>query len=103
MLLWVIAGAALLPGMLSWVMLRDGAAKHHQPLSGTINPNAAAWWELSLLPEIGETTARKIVQFRLDADRDDESPAFRQASDLAMIRGIGPKTVTKIAPYLKFE
>lgn len=108
-LLWLITGAALLPGILRAGMFRagmlcDGAVQNQRPLSGTINPNTASWWELSLLPEIGEITARRIVQYRLEASRkvEDDGPAFGKANDLTLIRGIGPKTVAKIAPYLNF-
>lgn len=101
-MLWVITGLTLSPRL--W---RHRAVQHPQSISGTINPNTASWWELSLLPEIGETTARLIVQFRQDSSLEDDrevgDPAFGDASDLDQIRGIGPKTVAKIAPYLRFE
>ena len=101
-MLWVIAGVTLSPRL--W---HHRTVQYPQSMSGTINPNTASWWELSLLPGIGETTARLIVAFRREAgeknDRRVIDPAFGAASDLAKIRGIGPKTVAKIAPYLRFE
>lgn len=106
-LLWVMAGSTLVPGMLRACMLGDAAVQHQRQVCGTINPNTAAWWELSLLPEIGESTARQIVQYRLDATHKDDlvvdDPVFGEANDLEKIRGIGPKTVAKIATYLHFE
>ena len=76
------------------------------PLS-TVEPNLAPWWELTVLPRIGETTARAIVTYR-DNPRNGEGvgktpPAFQTPGDLTRVRGIGPKTVTRIAPYLRFE
>jgi len=55
--------------------------------------NQATWAELSLLPGVGETTARKIV-----ADREANGP-FLSVDDLQRISGIGPKTVSRIRPY----
>lgn len=70
-----------------------------------VNPNVAPWWELAVLPEIGETTARDIVAYREETRRNlpDGDPVFRSAADLDRVKGIGPKTVEKIAPFLRFE
>ena len=72
----------------------------------SIDPNLAPWWELTVLPRIGETSARRIVRFRqaaAQADPDGLSlPVFRGAADLTQVRGIGPKTVARVAPYLHF-
>lgn len=73
----------------------------------TVEPNLAPWWELTVLPRIGETKARTIVTYR-DTTRNGEGvgatpPAFQTPGDLARVRGIGPKTVARIAPYLRFE
>lgn len=73
-----------------------------------LNPNAASVADLTLLPGIGETRARDIVAYR-DEHRASQGPAnaasraFRQASDLAYVHGIGPKTVQRIAPHLRFD
>ena len=52
------------------------------------------WPELSQLPGIGETLARRIVESRVD-----DGP-FVDHSDLTRVRGIGPRTLARIAPYL---
>ena len=70
-----------------------------------INPNTAPWYELTALPRIGETMARRIVSYREEhchAD-DPEAPVFHRAEDLANVHGIGPKTVERLRPYVKFE
>jgi competence protein ComEA len=59
-----------------------------------IDVNQADWPELSLLPGIGETLSKRIV-----ADRQANGP-FRDHSDLRRIRGIGPKTLDGMKPYL---
>jgi len=67
----------------------------------SINPNTAPWWELMVLPDIGETTARKIVEFR--EANSDQASAFRNPADLEPVPGIGPKTIQRIAPNLRFS
>ena len=77
-----------------------------EPLS-TVEPNLAPWWELTVLPRIGETTARAIVTYRGSPPdgrgKGRTPPVFQTPGDLARVRGIGPKTVTRIAPCLRFE
>ena len=77
------------------------AAKPSEPLLPAVNaidPNTAPWWELTALPDIGEGTARKIVEYReAHANR---SPVFRRPDDLEPVPGIGPKTIQRISPYL---
>lgn len=61
-----------------------------------INPNRATAPSLMRLPGIGRMRAMDILAGR------DERP-FDTPADLERIRGIGPKTVEKIKPYLIFE
>ena len=72
----------------------------------SMDPNFAPWWELTMLPRIGETIARRIVSFRQAAAQADpdrlSSPVFRHPADLIQVPGIGPKTVARVAPYLHF-
>ena len=59
-----------------------------------LDVNAADWPELALLPNIGEQLAKRIVE-----DRALNGP-FREVSDLRRVRGIGPKTLEGMKPYL---
>lgn len=59
-----------------------------------LDVNAADWPELALLPNIGEQLAKRIVE-----DRSLRGP-FRDLSDLRRVRGIGPKTLDGMLPYL---
>jgi len=59
-----------------------------------VDPNTAEWPELIQLPGIGETLAHRIVE-----SRQTEGP-FLDHADLMRIRGIGPKTLDRISPYL---
>ena len=62
-----------------------------------IDINSATWVEWMQLPEIGETLALRIVE-----DRQQNGP-FRSIDDLQRVKGIGPKTVEAIRPWLKSE
>jgi len=53
--------------------------------------NTANWVELSQLPGIGPTLARRIVAER------NENGRFESVEDLERVRGIGPKTVARLA------
>lgn len=59
-----------------------------------LDVNEADWPEWSLLPNIGETLARRIVDFR------DRRGPFRQHDELLQVKGIGPRTLESIRPYL---
>lgn len=59
-----------------------------------VDLNAADWPELVQLPGIGEVLARRIVQ-----SRDRDGP-FLDHNDLQRVRGIGPRTLDRVRPYL---
>lgn len=60
-----------------------------------ININTATWVEFAQLKDIGETLAQRIV-----SDRDTNGP-FRSIEDLDRVKGIGPRTVEKLRPFLR--
>ncbi len=66
-----------------------------------VDPNTAPWWELTALPEVGESTARQVVAYR--GSHADRAPVFRQPPDLEPVPDIGSKTIQRIAPHLRFE
>lgn len=74
------------------------------PALHTVDVNRATWWELTTVRRIGEVTARKIVARREIIRRQPgrPGPPFRSAADLDAVPGIGPKTIARIAPYLRF-
>jgi competence protein ComEA len=59
-----------------------------------VDINSAEWPELAELPDIGETLARRIVESRAAGGR------FAEHEDLLRVRGIGPRTLDKLRPYL---
>src|SRR5438128_4756762 len=59
-----------------------------------IDVNRADWPELALMPNIGEQLAKRIVTDR------NERGAFRDLAELRRVRGIGPKTLESMKPFL---
>jgi competence protein ComEA len=60
-----------------------------------VDINQADWPELAQLPEIGETLARRIVE-----SRERQGP-FADHEQLLRVRGIGPRTLERMRPYLR--
>jgi competence protein ComEA len=101
------AGVALLillalAGIVSWWVSQGGLQgrliemQQAPPLAAAfrVDINVADWPEFCQLPGIGETLARRIVQTRAIRGR------FVDHQDLRHVRGIGPKTLERIRPYL---
>jgi competence protein ComEA len=94
--------AAALAIILGWCLWRESLGgrlidiEQAEPVAigFFIDVNRADWPELALLPNIGEQLAKRIV-----ADRA-ENGAFRELTDLQRVRGIGPRTLESIEPYL---
>ena len=69
----------------------------HQPRRAPqylVDINAATWPELAQLPGIGETLAKRIIE-----SREVDGP-FIDVDHIQRIRGIGPRTVERMRPYL---
>ncbi|MCH8243273.1 MAG: helix-hairpin-helix domain-containing protein [Planctomycetes bacterium] len=84
-----------------------GGGTTQAAVRSTIDPNRAPWCEFTVLPRIGESLARRITEYRMEAsnrtDGDARRPVFDSAASLDEVRGIGPKTVLRIAPFLRFD
>ena len=99
----VVAGAtsiAELPVPRIWIPPTSVAGKSFSIgkvnlVSEKIDPNLATFEELKKLPGIGDMLAKRIVDKRQDMQ-------FRDENDLQKVSGIGKKTASKIAPFLKF-
>jgi len=63
--------------------------------SARIHINQADPATLCLLPRIGPALAQRIVDARREAP-------FADADDLQRVRGIGPKTVERLRPWVRF-
>lgn len=66
------------------------------PLSADfqVDLNKAAWPEFAQIPGLGEVLSQRIVAYR------DEHGLFAAIDDVQRIRGIGPKTLEALRPYL---
>ena len=62
-----------------------------------IDPNSAGRAEWDRLPGIGPVTAIAIVRQRETAG------PFRGAADLLAVRGIGPRTMERLSPWLEWD
>ncbi len=78
---------------------RDSAVAHAQPLrSGErLDPDRASVADLARLPGIGMRLAKEIV-----ADREIRGP-FGKPEGLWRVDGIGPATVRRLEPFLRFS
>jgi competence ComEA-like helix-hairpin-helix protein len=63
------------------------------PPPGKINVNAAADYELAMLPHIGPRTAQAIVLYRA------QHGPFASLDELTDVAGIGPATLEAVRPY----
>ena len=63
--------------------------------SAPVDINKATVDELTTLPGIGATMARRIVAFR------EEHGPFRRVEDLLKVKGIGEKSFEKLRPHVK--
>jgi competence protein ComEA len=88
---WWQLGGGLSDRLIEW----DRLAIHSAHFE--VNINTASWPELTQLPEIGETLARRIVENRCV-----DGP-FRGPDDLVRVHGIGEKTLDHMRPYLSLE
>lgn len=64
--------------------------------SGPINVNNASAAQLESLPGVGPKTAALIIEYR------QKNGAFRSLRDLDKVKGLGPKKLEKMAPYVVF-
>jgi competence protein ComEA len=85
---WVVQGGAR--GRLIEI---ERAAPQH--VAFEVDVNSADWPELTVLPNVGETLAKRIVESRR------EQGPFADLEDLQRVPGIGPKTLEQIRPYLR--
>jgi competence protein ComEA len=65
-----------------------------RPVTFQVDVNTADWPEFSVLPGIGETLAKRIVE-----SRKQDGP-FADLEDLERVQGIGPRTLERLRPHL---
>lgn len=91
-----------LAAILAW-LIAHGAARGRlvemeripfAPREFLVDVNHAPWPELSMLPGVGETLARRIVEYR------EEHGPFQQIEELRHVAGLGPKTFQRIRHHV---
>lgn len=63
----------------------------------SLDPNTCSADSLCLLPGIGPALAQRIIAAR------EQGVHFARARDLQVVRGIGPRTIERLEPYLVFS
>ena len=104
-LLGALLGYALIVRWFVPVVLEDPVQVETARLAEVeqrIDPNTASGSELSRLPGVGETLARRIVDYRNQRRAGGTDVVFQRAEDLDAVRGIGPATIEKLRSHLRF-
>jgi competence protein ComEA len=65
--------------------------------TGTVNVNTATLEELQLLPGVGESRARAVIEARK------QRGGFKSVDDLLEVKGIGAASLEKLRPYVTVE
>jgi competence protein ComEA len=68
-----------------------------ESISGVVNLNTATVEELQLLPGIGESRARAVVEARK------RRGGFQKVEDLLEVKGIGEAGLEKLRPHVTLE
>ena len=68
--------------------------KKSAALEGKLNVNTATSEQLTMLPGIGEATAKNIMDYRT------QNGNFKAVDDLLKVKGIGEKTLGKMKSYV---
>ena len=79
--------------------LREIEIERLKPLEHNfrLDLNTATWVELAQLDGVGEALAQRIVDERA------ANGPFRSVNDLDRVKGIGPKTLERLRPFLRAE
>ena len=89
---WLLASAGLAPASAAET---KSAPKAKAASSGAVvDLNAAGADELAEVPGIGDSIAKRIIEFR------DKNGPFQSVDDLLKVQGIGEKSLQKLRPHL---
>lgn len=96
---WVALGVLALSGQSAWQVARglgpvDVEQVRSAPPVFVVDLNRAEAAELSLLPQVGDELARRILLARRRVG------GFTRVEDLLQVRGIGPKKLAQMRPFL---
>ncbi|MBT3278951.1 MAG: helix-hairpin-helix domain-containing protein [Phycisphaerales bacterium] len=105
-LLALLVGAGIAASQCLWnrhieIDPADPAADRLGELDSTLSIHTASASELAALPTLGRSLANAILRYR--QARAAQGNPLTCAEDLLAVRGIGPKTLQRLRPYLRFE
>lgn len=100
----IVAGWSTSLGLLFVVMILRWALTSQTPTTGPahrpaylVDINSASMSEFRALPEIGDSLAQRIVDYR------EQMGPFRSVEDLEQVRGLGPKTLQSLRQQLSIN
>jgi competence protein ComEA len=73
-----------------------GATARAEPPAGVVNINQASPEQLMLLPRIGESKAKRIMDYR-------QRTPFKSVNELARVKGIGLKSLRLLKPFVRVD
>ncbi len=76
---------------------QSATVKSRKRPSFQVDLNRATWVELAQLPGVGPVLAKRIVQHRR------QHGAFRRVDHLLRVRGIGPRRLERLRPFLMID
>jgi len=93
----LLASAGKLAAVLVLLLAAGGVLSPRQARaasgSGVVNVNTATQAQLQLLPGVGQSRARAIIEYRRDK-------RFSSADDLLQVKGIGRALLEKLRPLV---
>jgi len=89
------AGAALALAVLLALAGAPVLAEEH--ITGVVNVNTASAAELEMLPGIGASRAKAVIEAR------EAKGGFKSLDDLLAVKGIGEASLAKLRPHLTLE
>ena len=89
-----VASAAL---ALIALLATAGAPVLAEEITGVVNVNTASAAELEMLPGIGASRAKAVIEAR------EAKGGFKSLDDLLAVKGIGEASLAKLRPHLTLE
>ncbi len=93
----VLAFVTTLIATLALVAGPSFAAGDSERLTGTVNVNTATADQLQLLPGIGESRAKAVIEMRKTRG------GFKSVTELTDVKGIGEAALAKLRPFARVE
>ena len=90
-----IASAAL--ALTTLLVTAAVPALAEEKISGVVNVNTASAAELEMLPGVGASRAKAVIEAR------EAKGGFKSLDDLLAVKGIGEASLAKLRPHLTLE